>query len=116
MTPPAAQHPLTVLPLHPTHYELLGLPENASPAAVAQAAAALDLGASAERRLAAAVLSDPLRRGVYDRYLARERAVLAARQRPWLRRLWPTTLAARLLLVGTATGLLWAGWWFWTQG
>jgi curved DNA-binding protein CbpA len=102
---------VTVLPLHPTHYDRLGLAEDASLDAVRQAVAALAAQAPVERQLAAAVLSDPLRRAVYDRYLARERAVLAAQQRRlgWRRRLPPPWLGGGLL-IGATLWLFWTVW------
>ncbi|MEY4750706.1 MAG: hypothetical protein RIQ60_2920 [Pseudomonadota bacterium] len=82
------------VPLEPTHYLRLGLAEDASAAVVARIPPP-GAQTSAELRLAHAVLSDPLRRGVYDAWLARERAALAQRvQRA------RGVKAARLLLVG----------------
>jgi DnaJ-class molecular chaperone len=85
-----------LLPLHPTHYERLGLPETAPPAEVQAAWEALAPGLPPEEpmapslvtpgvtetpalqasaiRLAYRVLSHPGRRAVYDRWLAAQRA------------------------------------------
>lgn len=84
-----------LLPLHPTHYERLGLPETAVPAQVQAAWEVLASGLpptepmspslvtpgttetpalrAAAIRLAYRVLSHPGRRAVYDRWLAVQR-------------------------------------------
>jgi hypothetical protein len=95
------------VPLHPTHYERLGLPESASAEQVQAAWQALEptlppfdpmapslitpgtvetpaLRAAA-LRLAHQVLGHPGRRAVYDRWLAQQRAAQRGR---WWQRLW----------------------------
>lgn len=101
----------TSLPIDPSHYAVLGLPEGASAQDVARAITRLGLeGAAvplarlqsdtlrAEQQLAAAVLSDAARRHVYDQWLQRERrlraqlqarvAAKAGRWSRWVRRWW----------------------------
>jgi hypothetical protein len=103
------------LPLHPTHYERLGLPEDAdstaigdtlsralakaTPLALAQSPDAQVPQTELEWQLACDVLADPLRREAYDRYLARERGLESARPRS------PRVLGLVLVVV---IGLLWA--------
>jgi hypothetical protein len=103
------------LALHPTHYERLGLPEDAdsttvgdtiaralakaTPLALAQSPDAQVPQNEREWQLACDVLADPLRREAYDRYLARERGQLAARPRS------PRVIGLVLIV---AVGLLWA--------
>jgi hypothetical protein len=126
-------------PLHPTHYEVLGLAESADEAAVsaaiaaARAAAAEGVDAAAapaaaagladasrtptphppdttrrDPALAAAVLGDPTRRAVYDRYLARERGQSPAEPKangrpaasPRQRRLVMASIAGGLVSIG----------------
>lgn len=77
----ASRSPGSVLPLHPTHYERLSLAENASAERIQAVLAGLPEIPVTDRRpdnralqMAREVLSDPLRRSAYDRYLARERA------------------------------------------
>lgn len=101
--PAPAPVPAGVLPIEPTHYQRLGLPEDCTeaeieiawhrvaagllpprppgerlkpPAASAGTAeeARTEQMRSDDRRLARAVLGDPVRRAVYDAWLARERA------------------------------------------
>jgi len=75
--PPRPPPGLGWLDIHPTHYQTLSLTEDATP----EQLAALPMPGPADdahRRLAHAVLSDQLRRAVYDAWLARERAGLAA--------------------------------------
>lgn len=107
--------PVTVLPLSPTHYDVLDLAESASAEAVRQAVTTLGSRAHStpERRLASAVLSDPLRRAVYDAYLQRERTALAEQQRrlDWRKRLQPQRFGMALL----ATGVLWLIWSYWMR-
>jgi hypothetical protein len=90
--PVADDAPLTLpLPLDPTHYALLGLAEDADATAIAAALRQRPLdppALAADRRLAAEVLTDPLRRAVYDAWLARERQ--------WLARAAPQNVAGRL--------------------
>ncbi len=103
--PVAVDAPLTLpVPLDPTHYAVLGLDEQADAVTIAQAvghvtapvavASSVSVSASASaspsdpRRLAAAVLGDPLRRAVYDAWLERERR--------WLARVAPSRPADRL--------------------
>ena len=102
--PAAPAAPTGVLPIEPTHYQRLDLPEDCTDAELAIAWMRIeptlpppltplqrrDLPAergeahrAEDRRLAHAVLADPARRAVYDAWLARERA---ARQ-SWLSRL-----------------------------
>lgn len=99
--PVAADAPLSLpVPLEPTHYALLGLDEQAGPDAIDHAIAALRAAepvasprpavtSGESRQLAAAVLGDPLRKAVYDAWLARERA--------WLNRVAPPDPAGRLM-------------------
>ena len=77
------------LPINPTHYERLGVNEaadateigdtiaralaKATPLALAEAPDAQVPQTDRDWQLACEVLADPLRREVYDRYLARER-------------------------------------------
>ena len=97
--------PAPLLAAHPTHYERLGLAENASLAEIEAAGQALIPGLppadpfapslvtpgttetpalrAAAVRLAYAVLANAQRRAVYDRWLASTRA--AARPRWWQR-------------------------------
>lgn len=112
--PVADDAPLTLpLPLDPTHYALLGLEEQADAAAVDAAVQRLALsGESTEaaQRLAAAVLSDPLRRPVYDAWLARERdwqrrATPATGMRGRLQTLWRHLRALLPILLTAAFGL-----------
>lgn len=117
-SPAALLPPVTVLPLHPTHYDVLGLPEQVSNEVVQQTVATLGSRAHStpERRLASAVLSDPLRRTVYDAYLARERAALAEQQRRragWRRHL--PAPAQRLGMGLLGIGVLWLLWSFWMR-
>ena len=104
-TPAPAYTP--ILPLHPTHYEVLGLDEWANFDAIY----AVDwehppfnavLASPQERRLAYDVLSTPSRRVVYDRYLATERERLAAAEfrPPWWQR-----HRRRLIALAIVTGL-----------
>ena len=81
------------LPIHPTHYERLGVSEaadtteisdtiaralaKATPLALAEAPDAQVPQNDTNWQLACEVLADPLRREVYDRYLARERGQVA---------------------------------------
>lgn len=110
-TPPT--NPL-VLPLHPTHYECLGVPEQASAAALAQ----VDwqhpplnaiTATEAHRWLAYAVLSDPFRREVYDQYLERERAKLAEAQqrKTFWRRPNRRTVTLGVIFVTVVLGVWW---------
>ena len=97
-----------ILPLHPTHYEVLGLDERAGYDEID----AVDwehpsfhavLASPQDRKLAHEVLREPSRRSIYDRYLARERDKLAAAEvRPpwWERHRKPLLIAAGLLLFG----------------
>jgi DnaJ-class molecular chaperone len=93
---------------HPTHYERLGLPENASAAHVEAAWQLLGRGLpprdplapslvtpgavetpalrAAALYLAHAVLSDPRRRAVYDAWLAAQRHAALPVWRRWLTR------------------------------
>ena len=100
--------PTGVLPIEPTHYQRLGLPEDCTavelqiawlrteptlpPAltplqrrdlSASPATDRSDAHRAEDRRLAHAVLVDPARRAVYDAWLLRERAA----QRSWLSRL-----------------------------
>jgi hypothetical protein len=96
--PVAEDAPLTLpVPLDPTHYAVLGLDEHADAVTIAQVVEHLALPPAASaavaappdpRRLAAAVLGDPLRRAVYDAWLVRERR--------WLARVAPSRPADRL--------------------
>jgi hypothetical protein len=103
------------LPIHPTHYERLGVTEaadateigdtiaralaKATPLALAEAPDAQVPQNDRDWQLACEVLADPMRREVYDRYLARERGQAAQGPRPRPGRLvW-------LVLVGTAAAL-----------
>jgi hypothetical protein len=122
--PVADDAPLTLpLPLEPTHYALLGLGEQADSAAIAAALQRLQSAAltpprlsSDERRLAAEVLGDPLRKAVYDAWLARERQ--------WLARVAPQDTAGRLRrrgqrlapLLPVALLLAVVVWWLWPTG
>jgi hypothetical protein len=93
-----------VLPIEPTHYQRLGLPEDCTETEVRIAwmrieptlpppltplerrdlpADRTDTRRAEDRRLARAVLGDPARRAVYDAWLARERAV----PKSWIKRL-----------------------------
>jgi hypothetical protein len=123
------------VPLHPSHYERLGLAEDADAeqveAATLRAAAPADApaappcaipgtgtgtaaavmrrtpGPGADERelaIARAVLSDPLRRAVYDAWLLRERQ--AARRSHWGRHGWPGVLALASLLLALGVGAL----------
>jgi hypothetical protein len=103
------------LPIHPTHYERLGVAEGtdsteigdtisralakATPLALAQSPDAQVPQTDRDLQLACEVLSDPLRREVYDRYLARERGQAAGGPRRRSRVVW-------LVIVG-AIALLW---------
>ncbi len=106
-----------VIPLHPTHYECLGVPEQASAAALAQVdwehpPLTAPMSTEAARWLAYTVLSDPFRREVYDQYLARERAKLSEamqRQRFWRR---PSRRTLRIAMV---LGVLGLGVWWWLR-
>jgi hypothetical protein len=106
MTLDTSRLPLGMLPLHPTHYERLGVAEHADALQLGQ----LPRPALAELQLAWAVLSDPLRREAYDCYLARERDRLAALQpHPFWRRR-PLLLTSLSLCLCLALGLsLWLG-------
>lgn len=122
--PVADDAPLTLpLPLEPTHYALLGLGEQADTVTIAAALQRLQSAAHAassasagDRRLAAEVLSDPLRKAVYDAWLARERQ--------WLARIAPQNTAGRLRrrwqrlapLLPVALLLAAAVWWLWPAG
>lgn len=125
--PVADDAPLTLpLPLEPTHYALLGLGEQADAAAIAAALRQLQQHSAAQvatpspsaddRRLAAEVLGDPLRKAVYDAWLARERQ--------WLARIAPRDAAGRLRrrwhrlapLLPVALLLAAAVWWLWPAG
>jgi DnaJ-class molecular chaperone len=102
------------LPIHPTHYERLGVTEaadtteigdtisralaKATPLALAEAPDAQVPQNDRDWQLACEVLADPLRREVYDRYLARERGQLTTGDRP------PQSRRRRLLLTGAAIG------------
>lgn len=116
--PVAADAPMTLpVPLDPTHYALLGLAEDASESAIEAAALRplADPAQAAARQLALAVLRDPLRRPVYDAWLARERR--------WLERVAPRRATGRLwrrlrqalpllpLLALLAAALWWLGPW-----
>jgi len=117
--PVANDAPLTLpLPLEPTHYALLGLGEEADATAIAAALQRLpSMAASSpqanDRQLAAEVLGDPLRKAVYDAWLARERQ--------WLARVAPQDAAGRLRrrwqrlapLLPVALLLAAAVWWLW---
>lgn len=114
MQPPAT-NPL-VLPLHPTHYECLGVPEQASAAALAQVdwqhpPLTAAIASETDRWLAYAVLSDPFRREVYDQYLAHERAKLTAAQqrKAFWRRPGRRTWILSVIIMGTLGLGLW--WW-----
>ena len=93
-----------VLPIEPTHYQRLGLPEDCTateldiawmrieptlprPLSVAErrdlSADRVEERRAEDRRLAHAVLADPARRAVYDAWLAREREA----QKSWINRL-----------------------------
>jgi hypothetical protein len=109
MDPHTSRLPLGMLPLHPTHYERLGVAEHTDQVQLDQ----LPRPALAEQQLAWAVLSDPLRREVYDRYLARERGRLAALQpQPFWRRK-PLLLTSLSLCLCVAAGL---SFWFGQHG
>jgi len=102
-TPEPAYTP--VLPLHPTHYEALGLDERASHDEIdavdwEHPAFHAVLASPQDRRLAYDVLREPSRRVNYDRYLARERARLAAAEMrpPWWRRHRKRLIAAAVVL------------------
>lgn len=99
------------LPIHPTHYERLGVTEGAdateigdtiaralakaTPLALAEAPDAQVPQAEHDLQLACEVLADPLRREVYDRYLARERGQAPEGGRRRVGRLvWLTVIAA----------------------
>jgi hypothetical protein len=106
-----------VLPLHPTHYECLGVPEQASAAALAQ----VDwqnpplnaiTATEANRWLAYAVLSDPFRREVYDQYLERERAKLAAASQ---RKAFWRRPSRRAIVLSVIFGTLGLGVWWWLR-
>lgn len=106
------------LPIHPTHYERLGVSEaadtteisdtiaralaKATPLALAEAPDAQVPQNDTDWQLACEVLADPLRREVYDRYLARERGQVATEQRRPGRLVWLMVggAAAALLLLG----------------
>lgn len=96
--------PTGVLPIEPTHYQRLGLPEDCTatelgiawmrieptlprPLSVAErrdlSADRVEERRAEDRRLAHAVLGDPARRAVYDAWLARERAASVS----WVSRL-----------------------------
>lgn len=121
--PVADDAPLTLpLPLEPTHYALLGLGEQADAATIAAAVRRLQAVAQPpspsanDRRLAAEVLSDPLRKAVYDAWLARERQ--------WLARIAPQDASGRLRrrwqrlapLLPVALLAAVALWWLWPAG
>lgn len=93
-----------VLPIEPTHYQRLGLPEDCTATELQIAwlrieptlpppltprerrdlpADRTEVRRAEDRRLARAVLGDPARRAVYDAWLARERAV----PKSWIKRL-----------------------------
>lgn len=116
MKPPATD-PLA-LPLHPTHYECLGLPEEVTAAALAQVdwqhpPLTAPLTTDATRWLAYAVLSDPFRREVYDHYLARERAKLMAAQQ---RKAFWRHPGRRMLVLTVILATLGTGFWWWLRG
>jgi hypothetical protein len=104
------------LDIHPTHYETLDLAEDAT---AEQVAASPGPGSAddAARRLARAVLADPLRRAVYDAWLARERAGLAAAGRggpggrPGGRPRWSIGAATSAALLVLLVLLCAAAWW-----
>lgn len=96
--------PTGVLPIEPTHYQRLDLPEDCTATELQIAwlrteptlpppltplqrrdlpADRSDTHRAEDRRLAHAVLSDPARRAVYDTWLAREREA----QKSWITRL-----------------------------
>jgi len=126
--PVAEDAPLTLpVPLDPTHYAVLGLDEHADAVTIAQAVDHLALPPAASaavaaqpdpRRLASAVLSDPLRRAVYDAWLERERRWLArvAPSRPANRLRRRLRLALRWLPLLIPLGLLAAALaWLWLE-
>lgn len=89
-----AENATGLVPFEPTHYQCLGLAEDCTAAEVDLAwhrlVHARPVGSAemaADQRLAHAVLSDPARRLVYDRWLAIERAALAPPPVSWLARL-----------------------------
>lgn len=89
-----AENATRLVPFEPTHYQCLGLSEDCTQAEVDLAwhrlVHARPVGSgemAADQRLAHAVLSDPARRLVYDRWLAMERAALAPPSVSWLARL-----------------------------
>jgi hypothetical protein len=117
----------TSLPIDPSHYALLNLPEGAPAEDVARAIGRLGLegpvvpgGAlradarRAELQLAAAVLSDAARRHVYDQWLQRERrlraqlqaraAAKSGRWGRWVRRWWIWLPLLALLLWSVGRG------------
>lgn len=117
----------TSLPIDPSHYALLNLPEGASAEDVARAITRLGLEATetplpglradprrAELKLAAAVLSDAARRHVYDQWLQRERRLRAQLQARaaaqsglwsrWARRWWIWLPLMALLLWSLGRG------------
>ena len=96
--------PTGVLPIEPTHYQRLGLPEDCTATELQIAWMRIEptlpppltplqrrdlpeerseAHRAEDRRLACAVLVDPARRAVYDAWLARERAAPTS----WLKRL-----------------------------
>ncbi|MDZ7858878.1 hypothetical protein [Sphaerotilus sp.] len=96
--------PTGVLPIEPTHYQRLGLPEDCTLTELQIAWMRIEpilpppltllqrrdlpedrseTHRAEDRRLAFAVLSDPARRTVYDAWLAREREA----QKSWINRL-----------------------------
>ncbi|MFM2065712.1 MAG: hypothetical protein RLZZ584_621 [Pseudomonadota bacterium] len=106
--PPRPPPGLGWLDIHPTHYETLGLAEDATAGQV-DATPPTGPADTPARQLARAVLADPLRRPVYDAWLARERAGLAAAAgrgpdgRPrWLR---PLLLAALVLVLAVSAAV-----------
>jgi len=109
------------VPLDPTHYAALGLDEDADLQVIREAAqrplppdVSGDPARAAAHRLAVAVLGDPLRKPVYDAWLARERRWLervapkrtTGQLRRWLRQALP--LLPLLALLAAAV------WWLWS--
>lgn len=125
--PSGSVRPRVGPPLHPTHYECLGLEESATAQRIDQAwsdwqarhpglpphpesTASPQPGGHAQTALAHAVLSDPARRAVYDRWLAAEREAdrLALKRQTWWRKPQTWQLGAvGLLLAGIVAGLSW---------
>ena len=102
--PAAPVVPTGVLPIEPTHYQRLGMPEDCTLTELQIAWMRIEptlpppltplqrrdlpedrseAHRAEDRRLAFAVLSDPARRAVYDAWLAREREA----QKSWINRL-----------------------------